>query len=370
MKLFLLIFLLLSVLDAKYYPNKSCEECHGDIYHEYQSSAHSKSYFNDILHKSVADAVSKKKYDCAVCHMPTANNLKDLIDGKARPDSKNITHTDAVSCYFCHTIAYVKKAHRYNLNIKAKQVEGIKPSYYGSLEDAGDNNKHESLKNPIYNKNICLGCHSHKLNENNVTIFRAMKEDQTSEECIKCHMPKVSGGVEDMDTKNRGHHISHRFLGIRDKEFRKKGVDINVSVKSGKLFITLKNEMAHPLIIQSAREKYLKIVIYHDKKIVWQNYKNKPSEDKQGDFCATFTKDGKKIIVPATADKGSFHNLDAKELKVLTYKIPKLNTGDEIEVAMYVKLAKDDCASILEQKDNSLTKPMLIKKTRFIYKSD
>jgi len=110
--------------------NHSCDECHEQIYKEFQTSYHAKGYFNDELHKKIADKVDDKKYGCATCHMPMANNLKDLLTGSARPDKNNKTHTDAISCYFCHTIAYVKNAHKFNINIKARQAKNYKPTLY------------------------------------------------------------------------------------------------------------------------------------------------------------------------------------------------------------------------------------------------
>ena len=221
-------FILLSFSHAKYLDNHSCNECHEKIYEEYQSSFHAKGYFNDTLHRKIADKVSTEKYSCARCHMPMADNLKELLSGEARPDKNNKTHTDAISCYFCHTIAYVKNAHKFNVNTKAKQAKNYKPTLYGILKDPDDSDKHSSVTNPVYSKKVCMGCHSHKLNDNNVTIFRAMETKQNSIGCIKCHMPEVSGGAEKMNKKARDHHASHKFLGIHDVEFRKRGVDINI----------------------------------------------------------------------------------------------------------------------------------------------
>ena len=271
------LFILLSFSQAKYLDNHSCNECHEKIYEEYQSSFHAKGYFNDTLHRKIADKVSSKKYACATCHMPMADNLKELLSGEARPDKNNKTHTDAISCYFCHTIAYVKTAHKFNVNTKAKQAKNYKPTLYGVLKNPDDNDKHSSVSNPVYTKKVCMGCHSHKLNENNVTIFRAMELKQNSVGCIKCHMPEVSGGVEKMNKKARDHHASHKFLGIHDVEFRKTGLDINISIKDMKLEIALRNKMEHPLIIQPARAKFLKIEIVREDKVLWTNY-NKEAE--------------------------------------------------------------------------------------------
>jgi hypothetical protein len=216
--------------------------------------------------------------------MPMANNLKDLIDGTARPDKTNKTHSDAISCYFCHTIAYVKNAHKHNINIKARQAKNFKPTLYGRLLDPDDSDKHSSSKNPIYGQKACMGCHSHKLNDNNVTIFRAMDKKQDSIKCIECHMPEVAGGAEKMDKKSRGQHASHKFLGIYDKKFRATGLDINISTTIDSIEVKLTNKMGHPLIVQPARVKYLEVKVIRDGKEIWRNYKEHPREDKEAFF--------------------------------------------------------------------------------------
>jgi len=361
MKYLFLILLMFTLLESKYLDNHSCKECHEKIYEEFENSAHAKSFFNDELHRKIAMHVNSKKYDCASCHMPSANNLNDLISGKAKPDSKNVTHTDAISCYFCHTIAYVKKAHKFNINTKAKQAKNYKPSFFGGLENPEDSDKHSSLKNPIYSKVVCTGCHSHKINDYNVTVFKAMDEKQDSKECIECHMPRTNGGVEKLDKKARGHHKNHKFMGIRDAKFRATGVDINITLQKNGFDVILKNKMAHPLIIQPARAKYLEIKIKRDGKIIWQNYTKSPKEDTQGYFAYSFKKDGKSIIIPSKATSFSVNNLEAKKTKVLHYHTPKLKKGDIIELNFWVQLAKDDCARVVDLKDRSYLKPMLIK---------
>jgi hypothetical protein len=373
MKQLLLLFLFsLTFSHAKYLDNHSCNECHEKIYEEYQSSFHAKGYFNDTLHRKIADKVSTKKYSCARCHMPMADNLKELMNGEARPNKSNKTHTDAVSCYFCHTIAYVKTAHKFNINTKARQAENYKPTLYGRLHNPDDSDKHSSASNPVYAKKVCMGCHSHKRNDNNVTIFRAMqgkgnhRKEQDSIGCIQCHMPEISGGAEKMDKKARGQHASHKFLGIHDVEFRKTGVDMNISTANKKLTITLTNKMEHPLIIQPARAKFLKITINRAEKTVWQNYDKEPSEDQQGYFAYSFKQDGKKTIIPAHATEGHTYNLEAKETKVLEYATPSLQKSDKITVRLYVQFAKSDCAKVVDLAESNLTQPQLMKEIIFI----
>ncbi len=360
---FLLLFLAFS--HAKYLDNHSCDECHEKIYEEYQSSFHSKGYFNDTLHRKIADKVSTEKYSCARCHMPMADNLKDLISGKARPNKSNKTHTDAVSCYFCHTIAYVKTAHKFNINTKARQAKNYKPTLYGRLVNPDDSDKHSSTSNPIYAKKVCMGCHSHKLNDNNTTIFRAMGKKQDSVSCINCHMPEADGGAEKMDKKARGHHASHKFLGIHDVEFRKTGMDINITTEDKKLNITLKNKMTHPLIVQPARAKFLRIEISRVEKVIWKNYEKEPSEDEQGYFAYSFKQDGKEVIIPAHSTESTVNNVEAKTSKILSYDIPLLQKGDSVRVGLYVQLAKSDCVKVIELDDSNLTKPQLMKEIIF-----
>ncbi len=363
-RFFLLLFFLFSFANAKYLDNHSCNECHEKIYEEYQSSYHSKGYFNDTLHRKIADKVSTQKYECATCHMPMADNIGDLISGKARPDKSNKTHTDAISCYFCHTIAYVKNAHKFNVNTKARQAKNYKPTLYGRLKNPDESDKHSSASNPVYAKKVCMGCHSHKLNDNNVTIFRAMDKKQDSIGCINCHMPEVSGGAEKMDKRARGQHASHKFLGIHDKEFRKTGMDINISVKGKKLEIELTNKMEHPLIIQPARVKFLKITVERGDKMIWSNYKKEPEEDKQGYFAYSFQTDGHPVIIPATATSGHANNLAAKENRVLEYEVPALQTGDVVTVGLYVQFARNACAKVVSLEGSNLTEEVLMKEVK------
>ncbi len=350
---------------AKYMDNHSCNECHEKIYEEFQSSYHAKGYFNDTLHRKIADKVSTKKYECAVCHMPMADNIDDLVSGKARPDKTNKTHTDAISCYFCHTIAYVKTAHKFNINTKARQAKNYKPTLYGRLQNPDESDKHSSASNPVYAKKVCMGCHSHKLNDNNVTIFRAMDKKQDSLSCIKCHMPEVAGGAEKMDKRARGQHASHRFLGIHDAEFRKTGIDIAVTAADRKLTVTLKNKMTHPLIIQPARAKFLKITVERNGKVLWSNYKKEAQEDKQGYFAYNFQRNGHPVIIPATADSGKMNNIAAKEKRVLKYDVPALQKGDIVTVGLYVQFARDVCTKIVSLEGSDLTDKVLMKEVRF-----
>ncbi len=359
MRIFLLVSIFFSLSWSVYLSNKSCKECHKDIYNEYQRSYHSKGYFNDILHRQIADKISNKKYDCAVCHMPAAQNLKALVKGTERPSSSNIRQTDAISCFLCHEIAYVKKAHKYNHIILTKQTEGYKPSLYGELKNPDENDKHSSLNNPLYKDNVCTGCHAHKRNKNDLLIFKAMSDKQTSKECIKCHMPYIPGGNENMNKRARTKHRSHFFYGVHNDEMRKKSVDLELNLSKKKhLIITLKNKMTHPLIIQSAREMYLRVLVKRDGKIIWSNKK-----DKNSYFKYDYLKGKKEVVIPyeATSYKW-FNNLGAKKSKVYDYFIEDLKKGDTITASFYIIIAKKECLDDIGLSSSGLDKPLLAKK--------
>ncbi len=363
----LLLTVLTSLLSAKYLTNKDCKECHEDIYYEYQSSYHSKTYFNDELHRKVADAVSDKTYDCGVCHMPASDNLKEMKTGEKQPNSTSVKQTDAISCFYCHQIGYVKQSHQRNINFPSRNVEGYKPSLFGSLKNPDESDKHEMSKNPLYKQKVCLGCHSHKRNSHDVMIFNAMENNQNSTECIKCHMPYTTGKVEKMNKRGRTEHRSHTFIGIHNAEMRKNALNISIATINNNIEVTLENKMPHPLIIQASRLKYLQLQLIRDNEVIWQNFKKSPLEDKQGSFITEFAdKNGNFVSIPAFAYKRGFvNNLKAKETRILKYTVPNIKKGDIIKGAMFVILAKPSCSDELNLQDKTLTSPLLMNKITY-----
>jgi hypothetical protein len=361
----LFIYTLFANGATPYIPNKKCKECHEKIYEEYEHSAHHLSYFTDELHRKVANASNPKTYACAPCHMPAAGDVAALVSGRERPNPRDVRERDGVSCYFCHTIAAVKKAHRFNLNMPARQAEGYKPSLFGPYNNPDESDKHSSLKSPIYLDNVCMGCHSHKVNENNVTIFYAMHPTDNSRGCVRCHMPMVPGGAEKHNNRNRAEHHSHRFRGIQDAKFRATGYRLSVAKELGGIAVTLENRMHHPMIIQPARAKYLKITVTRHGKKIWQNYRKSPTEDAQAYFAYRFFKEGHPIVIPTPATYERVNNLQGKEIRTLHYKIPGLRSGDRVDVTLYARLAKEACLRAIDLSDKCFTTPMKIKEIRW-----
>jgi len=124
--------------------------------------------------------------------------------------------------------------------------------------------------------------------------------------------------------------------------------------------------MTHPLIVQPARAKFLKIEISRAGKVIWKNYEKEPSEDKKGYFAYSFTQGDKKVIIPAHSTGSTVNNVNASSCKVLGYAVPALQKGDKISVALYVQLAKSDCAKVISLEDSNLTESSLMKEVIFI----
>ncbi len=348
---------------AKPMTNSACKECHPDIFEEYRHSWHAKSWHNDLLHRKVAQRVPR--YECGRCHMPMAENLVRMNEGLEWPDDRHKGQKEAVACFYCHQIAYVKKAHRYNEIQLARQAQGLKPTLFGTLEDPDSSDKHEMVHSPIYEKYACTGCHGHKRNGYGVLIYQATGRVDGSEACIKCHMPKEPGGVEKMNKKARRWHHSHRFAGIHDWAMRQKSVEIRFKKASnGWIDVVVHNKMGHPLIIHPARMKYLKLSLWRKGRKIWENFKTSPREDAQCCFTIDFLGEhDEPIDIPYFARKRGFvNNIDANGTKILRYKLPPMEKNDRMVAEMFVILAKPSCADAAGIEAKNLRVPILMKR--------
>jgi hypothetical protein len=50
----------------------------------------------------------------------------------------------------------------------------------------------------------------------------------------------------------------------------------------------------------------------------------------------------------------------------LGYDVPELQKGDKVSVALYVQLAKSDCAKVISLEESNLTESSLMKEVIFI----
>ncbi|MEA3521988.1 MAG: multiheme c-type cytochrome [Campylobacterota bacterium] len=361
MKILILISMLFSLQYAKYYDSKSCGECHEDIYREHTKSMHHKSsILKDEIHRKVAEKVTPGKYSCALCHMPSTNDLAGMIRGKHQPKESDVRHQDGVSCSYCHQINNIYHAKAYNINFTSN-VKGQKPTYYGNLENPDDSDKHSAGKHPFYkNSEVCMGCHSHKENKHGVQVCNTLNQYEKTSDCIGCHMPKYPGPVEKFNKKGRDEYASHEFLGIHSTKMVKKAVNLLLQQTENGIALTISNRMGHRIITQPMRLKFAKTVITRKGKVIWSNFKDSPLEDKEATFVIVFKDENGKASLPGSARGYKINqNLEAVANKTVHYVIDDLRKGDEVTSTWISYIIKPKLAKKLQITDKDTIKPYI-----------
>ncbi|MBF0540226.1 MAG: hypothetical protein HQK91_02095 [Nitrospirae bacterium] len=333
--------------------SEKCSTCHEEIYNEWKKSYHSKSSaLVDKAHLSVSQAFSKAledsgkdgNYHCGSCHTPMASNLKELMSGDAKLDSKDWTQSEGVGCTFCHrveTIVHMTKFNQYRIN---------KDNAFGVSYNPA-NTPHQIVTSAIYgNGDLCLGCHSHNINSNGTPIC-IMKEEGT-ENCLKCHMQRVEGArAKGSKTKS---HLSHLMSGAHNLDMLRDAVnmDSTLNTKDGKniLEITITNIINHSFpSTNPLRIAYLKIkVIDKSGHVTWTNFTKSPMEDKQAVFFKAF-KNQDKVGVPSwDATEVAFDSrLKAKEIRTFNYSIIP-ETDGKITIELIYRLFPPDALDTLK----------------------
>ncbi len=361
MKLLIPLLLLLGLsLQAKYLDTETCKECHEDIHYEHVRSMHHKSStFSDEVHRKMKNAVNKDKYGCAICHTPGAKNLRNLMTGKEQPDERDVRQTDGVSCYYCHQIKQLYHAKNYNINISsATNVD--KPNFYGNLTNPDESDKHHAEANEMYkNSEVCMGCHSHKLNKQEFEVCNTKNQHDATSDCIGCHMPKAPGGNEKFNKKGRDEYATHSFLGIHSLEMVKKAVKLELSYKDGVIELVVNNKMGHSIITHPMRLKFAKTVVKRGAKIIWSNFKDTPMEDKEATFMVVLADKDNMPTLPNKAVAYKINqNLKASSSKTIKYNVGKLQKGDEITTTWISYPVNPKIAKKLKINDKEVIKPI------------
>ncbi|MGE4418850.1 MAG: multiheme c-type cytochrome [Sulfurimonas sp.] len=361
MKVILLFLILLGISEGKYLDSATCKECHEDIYAEHTKSMHHKSsIFSDEVHKKVKEIEGKDGYSCALCHMPAAKNLSAVIRGTEKLDSNDKSHTDGVSCFYCHQISKIHYSKAYNINFSSA-VNGDKPTMFGNLKNPDFGDKHDSKENEIYkNSEVCMGCHSHKQNSHGFEVCNTKDQHDSRSDCIGCHMPKAPGGNEKFNKRGREEYATHNFLGIRSDEMVKRSVKLELSHKQNKIELTIINKMGHSIITHPMRLKFVKTVVKRDSKIIWSNFKDSPIEDKEATFIVAFKdEDGKQSMPNKAKGYALYQNLKALEAKTITYTVDNLQKGDEIEATWISYVINPKIAEKLDIKTEEFIRPYI-----------
>jgi Flp pilus assembly protein TadD len=238
--------------DGKYIPSdyfmqsKACERCHGDIYKQWESSAHHFSSFNNqwyrksIEYMQSVDGVQPSKW-CAGCHDP-ALLFSGMMD---QPIQQNINKPEAkagLSCLMCHSIVQVKGTMgQGDFTLEYPVLHALAASENPMIRRLHDfmvklnpePHRRVFLK-PFMREQVpefCSGCHKVHLDQplNHYRWIRGFNEydnwqasgvsgqgarafyyPATAMMCADCHMPMVASKDEgNID----GYVHSHRFPG-------------------------------------------------------------------------------------------------------------------------------------------------------------
>ncbi|WP_446007916.1 multiheme c-type cytochrome [Candidatus Electrothrix sp.] len=308
--------------------SEECASCHPTIYKEWMESFHAKSSAlenpaHGAVHQAFVQAMEEKgkkgNYHCANCHTPMADNIKELMAGTAELDSKNWTHTEGTGCTFCHRIESIiekDKFNQYKLN-KDGAIHTSRPAKKGL--------PHATRQSDLFAEGkVCMGCHSHKINSNDVAICQM--KDEVQGNCLECHMPKIAGrSTVGTDGKT---HRSHKMPGGHDKEMLKKAASLDATISSEgeerSLVVTVQNMIKHTFPSTNPMRIAFVKVVAKDKegKKIWENFKESPLEDKQALFFQAF-RAGEKKGVPSWAAEGIAFDtrLKAEETRTMTYPL-------------------------------------------------
>jgi len=333
-------------------PSKNCKGCHPVIFEEWSNSMHSQSSAHQdpahaAVHRKFVTAREKAgkpgNYHCANCHAPMAENLNELMSGKKKLDSRNPLEREGVGCAFCHridSILHQKNFNRYRINKD------------GAFTVAAPSGKapHKTRGSALFAEgDICMGCHSHKINAKGVSICVMKKEG--SGDCLSCHMEKQEGAPAVGSARKM--HRSHVMPGGHHPEMLKKAVHLEAAITEEKgektLHVTLANRTGHAFPSTSPmRMAFLKVTAVNEGgEIIWTNFSKSPMEDKQGVLLKVFAA-GKKVGVPAwQADRVAFdRRLKEGEKRVLTYPLPA--GTEKVTITLFYRLFTPKAAKMLE----------------------
>jgi hypothetical protein len=343
-------------------PSSDCKECHPKIYEEFSSSMHANSTpQKDPIHKSVWDLHPKKnkfnRYECGKCHTPAADDLDKMLskDETAMPMAENETHQAGISCAYCHRIQSIEHHPISNTNIMTKTPK----NYFGNLMEHMESPYHGIISKGnehMKNGNVCIGCHSHKMNKHGLNVCSTNIDNQLDgANCVSCHMPKVDGSVSKLyETKQ---HTFHGFAGSHfHSDMLEKYVDISLLRQIDNFVVNIDNRSSHALLLHPLRVAVLKVIVHRGSKI---------EDMKPQIFARVIGKDGKPAM-PWAADSEIQNNMiQANEKRAIKYNF-ELQKGDIVDVTLGWYLVNPKVVKKLNlQNEEVATKFNVFKKQRF-----
>ncbi len=364
--LFLALSLSLFANDAvhQYAKSEECKACHTTIYDEFYSSMHANSIpQKDPIHNAIWQKhphnKKQKRYSCGKCHTPAANNLdKMLTKGKhALPDAQNITHTEGISCAYCHRIKSIELHKQTNTNVMTNTPK----TYFGTRKETIESPFHSIVSdgNEIFkNGNVCIGCHSHKQNSHGLNVCSTnIDNEMNGANCVSCHMPQVKGSVSVLDDSKT--HAFHGFAGSHfHSDMLTQYVDLSILRNIDNFIVNVDNRTSHALLLHPLRVAVLKVSVTRDGKTT--PFKNEV-------FVRVIGKDGKPAMpwVADTTIKDTM--IQANEKRSIKYNF-KLQKGDKVDVALGWFLVNPKAIKKLNLQDDKMaTEFHLFKKQSFTF---
>ena len=356
--------------------NATCKACHPLIYQEYRNSMHSKaSIYKDAVHKAVWDlhpAKAKGNYNCAKCHTPSDHRL---MKGKSKLTDNTIQQNEPISCQQCHKIQSIEKHARANKNIltnkkkyffsadkekKGKKVEfKEESSFFGLFTKTIGSPYHDidySNEN-FYNGNACMGCHSHKENGKGFAVCDLeVKQGDSKETCISCHMPKVQGPLANQ--KEHGVHAYHGAnIHSSDMKALSKYIKFALEKDGSGFTVTIKNEATHTLFPQPLRLAQLRVTIERSGSSI---------PLRTNSFARVIGSNGK-ASMPWLADTIiSDNSIKALETRKIKYDT-MLQEGDQVVVTFGYYIVNPKAAKKLNIADPEATRFIVLKEERFTF---
>ncbi|WP_420263622.1 multiheme c-type cytochrome [Candidatus Magnetominusculus dajiuhuensis] len=311
-----------------YEKSRRCSACHPAVYKEWAGSLHSQSSVHkDAAHRAMYGAFlddmksegKEGSYHCATCHTPMADNVKELVDGTAKPNENLWREDEGVGCAFCHrvdTVVEGKDRNTFTIN---------KDGAYISSNPVEKAPHGVGVSQLFASGEICMGCHSHLENQDSVAICSMKEEGQGN--CIACHMERKEGPPSTESAKET--HASHEMAGGHSLVMLCRAVSVNVKINktdnSTTVDVEITNKTSHDFpSTMPMRMAFLKVAAFDaDKKAVFRNYQVNPMEDRKAVFMKAF-RGGGDVGVPAwkAQEVALDTRLKSAETRKFSYPIP------------------------------------------------
>ena len=180
-----------------------------------------------------------------------------------------------------------------------------------------------------------------------------IKNDNSKETCISCHMPKIQGSF--VNLKNTKTHAFHGIsIHNMDASLLSKHIKLSLRQTKKGFEVSIENKANHTLFVQPLRLNQLRISLEKEEKTIHLETKN---------FMRIIGKNGKPAM-PWVADSELKNTLiKAHEVRKVTYDTP-LEKGDAVVIEFGYYLVNPKAAKILEITDKGLTEFIILTKKR------